>query len=290
MDDRHQFGTGLTAIVTAEGAELCSLVDPNGQVLLWDGGPLWPAHSPVLFPIVGQVAGDHISIDGHHYPMARHGFARRRRFGWAEQDADGCTLTLTDDDATRAVFPFAFHLAIAYRVEDGALHVRYALRNPGSTPLPASLGVHPAFRWPLAGGQQSDYRIVFGQDEPAPIHRLAAGLLDPRGRPTPIVGKRLDLDPELFVDDAIIMLEPRSRSLRYIGPGGGLAFSWTCFPQLGLWQKPGADFLCIEPWSGYSSPSDWNGAFADKPGVFIIPSGETRAFGWTVEPIDGDPA
>ena len=285
MIESHRFGHGLTGLVRADGAELCSLIDASGRELMWDGGPVWPAHSPVLFPIVGQVAGDRITVDGKHYPMARHGFARRRRFEWAERAGNQCTLTLTDDDATRAVFPFPFHLAITYRIERGALQVHYVLGNPGRTTLPASLGVHPAFRWPLGGGTQSGYRLEFAKDEPEPTYRLDAGLLDPHGRPTPIVGKRLDLKPALFEEDAIIMLEPQSRTLRYVGPDGGLEFSWTGFPQLGLWQKPGAGFLCIEPWHGYSSPVGWAGDFADKPGLLIIPPGESRAMSWTVQPI-----
>ena len=288
MTDSFSIGGGLTATIRADGAELVSLVDASGREMMWEGGPLWPAHSPVLFPIVGQVAGDTIEIDGAAYPMTRHGFARRRRFAWGEQATDRCTLTLVDDEQTRSVFPFAFHLGITYRVDGTALHVGYTLRNTGAVPLPASLGAHPAFRWPLVDGTQTDYRIEFDEAEPDPIHRLDAGLLDPQGRPTPIDGDRLDLDPALFEADAIIMLAPRSRALRYVGPGGGLAFSWSGFPQLGVWQKPAADFVCIEPWHGYSSPSDWHGEFADKPGLLIVAPGESRTMGWTVQPIDGD--
>ena len=61
------------------------------------------------------------------------------------------------------------------------------------------------------------------------------------------------------------MLEPRSRSLRYLGPDGGLEFAWDGFPQLGLWQKPRADLLCIEPWHGYASPAGWDGEFRISP-------------------------
>lgn len=287
MTDRYRISGGLGATVKAEGAELCSLQDAAGRELLWGAGPQWPNHSPVLFPIVGQVTGDRLLIDGRSYPMGRHGFARRRRFEWLEQGADACRLQLQDDAESRAVFPFTFHLMMSYRIEGGALHVEYELANPGPGVLPASLGAHPAFRWPLAEGGQTDYRIEFAEAEDAPIRRLDDGLLRPAVQPNPVQGRTLALNPALFLDDAIIMLEPRSRSLRYLGPGGGIEFTWHGFPQLGVWQKPGAELLCIEPWHGYASPAGWDGEFRDKPGLMLIPPGEARTMGWSVRPLAG---
>lgn len=248
-------------------------------------GPVWPSHSPVLFPIVGQVAGDQVRVDGRTFPLARHGFARRQRFKWLEQATTRCSLELRDDETTRAVYPFEFRLVLTYVIEDGALRVEYALTNPGTVMLPASLGAHPAFRWPLRDGVQTDYRLEFAADEPGPIHRVNGGLLDPQELPSPVEGRVLPLDPKLFLLDAIIMLEPRSRGVRYVGPGGGLEFRWNGFPQLGLWQKPGGDFICIEPWHGYSSPAGWDGDLRDKPGVMLVAPGETRLFSWSVRPI-----
>lgn len=286
MTEQHRIANGISATIKAEGAELCELQDERGQDLLWDGGPLWPSHSPVLFPIVGQLADDQAQIGGRAYPLSRHGFARRRRFAWVERAATCCSLELRDDDATEAVYPFRFRLLLTYTIQNGTLRVEYALTNLGTDVLPASLGAHPAFRWPLRDGIQSDYRLEFGQAEPAPIHRLAAGLLEPAGLPSPVDGRILPLDPALFVEDAVIMLDPRSRHARYVGPGGGLEFSWDGFSQLGLWQKPGANFICIEPWQGYSSPVGWSGEFRDKPGVISLAAGETRFFSWSVCPID----
>ena len=285
MTDQHRISGGVSAVVRADGAELCSLQDASGRELLWDAGPQWPNHSPVLFPIVGQVTDDRLLIGGRSYPMGRHGFARRRRFEWVEQGADACCLQLEDDAESRAVFPFAFRLTLSYRIADGALHVGYEVANPGQEVLPASLGAHPAFRWPLLGGAQTDYRIEFAVPEPDPIRRLDDGLIRPAAQPSPVQGRTLPLDPALFADDAIIMLHPRSASLRYMGPEGGIEVAWHGFPQLGLWQKPGAELLCIEPWHGYASPAGWDGELKDKAGLMLIPPGETRAMGWSVRPL-----
>ena len=281
----HTIRDGLAATVNADGAELCSLRDVAGQELMWDAGPAWPRHSPVLFPIVGALRGDRLLHDGQSYPMTKHGFARDRRFTWLEQGAASCRLALEDDAGTRAAFPFAFRLELSYRIEGGALHVGYQVINTGAVTLPASVGGHPAFRWPLAGGAHTDYRIEFAEDEAAPIRRLDDGLMRPDPLPSPVQGRTLPLDPALFEDDAIIMLHPRSRSLRFIGPDAGIEVAWTGFEQLGIWQKPGAGFLCIEPWRGYASPAGFDAEFAAKPGVMLVPSGEARTLGWSVRPL-----
>ena len=85
----------------------------------------------------------------------------------------------------------------------------------------------------------------------------------------------LPLRQDLFAEDALIFLEPRSRSLRFLAEGGPtLTLRWEGFPHLGLWAKPhpGPAFLCIEPWEGYADPEGWDGEFAAKPGSFLLPA------------------
>ena len=281
--DRHTMKDGISATVLAGGAELCSLQDAAGRELMWQAGPAWPRHSPVLFPIVGRLRDDRLLHDGQAYRMTQHGFARDRRFTWTERDGTSCNLVLEDDDATRAMFPFPFRFGMSYRITDGGLTVGYEVTNTGPGMLPVSAGAHPAFRWPLSGSK-TDYQIEFDTAEDAPIRRLDHGLLRPDPQPSPVHGRVMPLDPALFEDDAIIMLEPRSRSLSFIGPGGGVEVAWTGFEQLGLWSRAGGDFLCIEPWHGYASPTDFDGEFTAKPGLMLIPPGEVRTLQWSVRP------
>jgi galactose mutarotase-like enzyme len=158
------------------------------------------------------------------------------------------------------------------------------LQNPGSEPLPASFGLHPAFRWPLTPGvPKTNHRLVFEMDEPGPLRRLdAKGLLAPEPHPTPVRGRVLALREDLFAEDALIFLQPRSRSLRFAAEGGpSLKLSWTGFPHLGIWTKPdpAPSFLCVEPWEGYASPAGWDEDIIDKPGGFLLAPASTRR--WT---------
>lgn len=189
--------------------------------------------------------------------MTQHGFARDSEFRWLERDETGCRLELVDTPATRQMFPFAFSLVIEYRITQGRLTVGYCVTNPDSTHvLPASLGAHPAFIWPLAPDVPKDRHVIeFDQPEPEGIRRLKGGLLLPESFPTPIKGRVLHLDESLFTMDALILDRPASRGVTYRIPDGpGLRLTWDGFAQLGIWMKPGGDFICIEPWHGLASP------------------------------------
>ncbi len=288
--DQHALHNGrIGATITAAGAELCSLRDAAGTEWLWQAGPAWPRHAPVLFPIVGRLKDDALHHQGRTYRLTQHGFARDRRFAWSERHPTACRLVLEDDAESRAVYPFAFRLEFGFALEDDTLVVSARLANPGAAVLPASLGAHPAFRWPLREGiAKSDHLLRFAAAETAPVRRLTGGLLQPGTHPNPIRDGVLALDEALFAADALILDQPASRSLRYEAPcGRALEISWTGYRELGLWMKPGAAFLCIEPWYGMASPADFDGAFLDKPGLMLIPPGERRVFEYRVRVIPG---
>jgi galactose mutarotase-like enzyme len=75
-DDTHSIRAGgLTATVKADGAELCSLRNEAGVEFIWQAGPAWPRHAPLLFPIVGRLRNDELKHRGKTYRMTQHGFA-----------------------------------------------------------------------------------------------------------------------------------------------------------------------------------------------------------------------
>jgi galactose mutarotase-like enzyme len=279
MMDRHEFANGhLRVAVKADGAELCSLQDTAGPELLWQAAPVWPRHAPVLFPIVGRLKGDVLHHNGHEYRMTQHGFARDRRFAWLQRSTTSCRLALRDDPQTLAIYPFSFQLEIAYVLDGDSLKIEFAVTNTGQEVLPASIGAHPAFRWPLINGVAKEtHTLLFAEEELAPIRRLSDGLLLPDPSPSPVRHRRLDLTPTLFDQDAVILDQLASRSVRYQAPRAPtVELSWEGFRQLGIWSRNGGDFLCIEPWHGFASPRDFDGEFVQKPGLMLIAPGEQR--------------
>lgn len=277
-DDTCTLRSGrLRATVKAQGAELCSLEDGGGIEFVWQAGPEWPRHAPLLFPIVGRLANDELRHRGKTYRMTQHGFARDSRFAWAERGESRCTLVLEDSEATRALYPFAFRLTATYAIDDSGLDLTLTIANTGKETLPASLGGHPAFNWPLQPElAKESYALTFAKAESSPIRRLDGGLLRAAAEPGPVKGTVLPLSEALFVDDAVIFDQIESGSVRYAAQQGAstgpwLKMSWRGFRELGVWSKPsGAPFLCIEPWRGYASPAGFDGEFTDKPGLMHI--------------------
>ncbi|QIP05473.1 aldose 1-epimerase family protein [Bradyrhizobium symbiodeficiens] len=285
-DDIHSLRSGsLAATVKAHGAELCSLKDDFTE-FVWQAGPEWPRHAPLLFPIVGRLAGDELRHRGKTYRMTQHGFARDSRFAWAERGESRCALLLEDSEATRALYPFAFRLTAIFALDAGGLDLTLTVANTGKETLPASIGGHPAFNWPLQSeSAKEDCALTFAKAESSRVRRLDGGLLRASAEPGPVKGTQLALSESLFADDAIIFDRIESDAVRYAASSGPwLKMSWRGFRELGVWSKPsGAPFLCIEPWRGYASPVGFDGEFADKPGLMHIAPGAEERLSFRIE-------
>jgi galactose mutarotase-like enzyme len=278
-----------TAVISEHGAEPQSLQTPDGHELLWQGGEAWRRHAPILFPIVGRVPDDTISVDGTTYPLTQHGFARDLEWEVVASDTAGASLRLRDSAETRSRFPFPFALTVHYAMDDDGLATTYEVENPADGDLPVSIGSHPAFAWPIEPGAAKDeHVVVFDAPEPAPIRRLDHTLVLPEPHPSPVDGTILRLDPALFGPDAIVMDQVASRGLRYLGPSGrGLRMTWDAvFDVFVVWSRPtGGDLLCLEPCVGGAAPIDFAGDLRDKPGVVLVPPGERLVAAYRIDAI-----
>jgi galactose mutarotase-like enzyme len=279
----------LTAEVNPLGAQLSTLRDCAGRDLLWDGNPsVWTGRAPLLFPIVGALAGESYRLGSKTYHLPRHGFARTKLFEIVASTSAAATFRLKPDEASLQSYPFHFELDVRFALDGPALSVTTSVRNSGDDDMPASFGYHPAFRWPLPFGQaRSAHFIEFATDEPAAIRRLnAAGLLTPQFHPTPIAHRRLALADALFKDDVVIFDEIRSRCVTYgAGEGPRIRVSYPDAPYLGIWTKPQAPFICIEPWHGVADPEGFSGDFKTKPGVFMVAPGTVTPIEMAITPL-----
>jgi galactose mutarotase-like enzyme len=284
----------LHARIAARGAELIGL-RCGAHELLWHGDPRhWDRISPILFPIIGRANGEAIRIEGRVHAMPMHGFARDGGFDVVAATATSCTLALGDSAQTRVHFPYAFRLVLRYAVAGRQLTVRAELANPGPAPLPASLGFHPGFRWPLVPGRpKTDYAVRFSDDgDDLVAARPHDGILHPDRTVRPLVGGALRLHEPLFGPGALVFLARASRWIDYGAPGDPLAIRVAAegLPQLAIWSRPPGDFVCLEPWCGHPEPAGFAGAFADKPGLIVVPPGAVHAVAMTIAVMDGGPA
>ncbi len=277
-DSLIEIGSGqLRAAINPFGAELSSLRDAAGRELMTDADPaFWTGRAPILFPIVGRLNDDVLWLDGESYRMEKHGFARRSMFDPVDVADSSALFRMTDTVETREQYPFHFLLEIGFAIEAATLTMTARIGNGGDAPMPFSFGWHPAFAWPLPyGAARADHRILFEADEPAALKGLTPEGLIAADRPTPVDGNMLPLADALFADDALIWNPIQSQRLHYGAPTGPqLDIGFPDTPQLGIWTKPGAGFVCVEPWHGIADSLGFSGDFRDKPGILSLAPGE----------------
>ena len=248
----------------------------GGRELMWPGDPaIWSDISPILYPVVGWTRNGEERVDGRTYPLALHGFARFEPFVVESSTADFARLILRDNARTRTLYPFAFALTVEYRLSADTLAIAIEVANPGAAPAPYACGLHPGFRWPLGGAGREGAFVRFDQAERPEVPRLAPGGLVRRDQTSnSLQGRDLKLTDALFAHDALCFLDCASRSLAFIdASGASITMEYPSFTHAALWTRPGAPFLCLEAWTGYSDPEGFEGELIDKPGMRALEPG-----------------
>lgn len=276
----------LTVEISSLGSEMQALTAADGRSYLWNGdAAFWNGRSPVLFPMVGKAPDNRISVEGKPYEMGQHGFARRSEFTLAASSGTMCRYELAASEATRAVYPFEFLLAVEHALDGRTLTVAAEVENRDEKPMPFGLGFHPAFLWPIPGAAATAAHTVTLDNgaEPA-LTRLEGGLVKPEKLPSPFKAGSLTLDHSMFEADAMIFPQGAGDGLTYAAEGGpALKFSFENLPNLALWQKPGAPFICIEPWHGTAAELGGSDDIARRPHGVVLQPGKTARFAFTVE-------
>ncbi|MEH7881052.1 aldose 1-epimerase family protein [Rhizobium laguerreae] len=275
----------LTVDVSSFGAEMQALTSSDGRSWLWTGdAAFWTGRSPVLFPIVGKAPDDKVTIDGTVYPMVQHGFARRSEFVLAGSTETMCRFELVASDATRAAYPFDFQLAVVHAVEGRALTVTAEVTNRDQKAMPFGLGFHSAFAWPLPDASGRDHIVTLDNKGEPGLVRLQGGLINPAPLPSPFDGGRLVLDHAMFEQDAMIFPDGAGEGLSYGAEGGPtMQFHFENLPNLALWTKPGAPFLCVEPWHGMAAEAGGSSELSKRPSTTILAPGAMASFAFTVK-------
>ncbi|KAA2313343.1 aldose 1-epimerase family protein [Pseudooceanicola sediminis] len=276
----------LSVTLSDLGAELQSITTAAGDALLWHGDPaFWGGRAPILFPIVGRGPNDRIAVNGQEAAMRQHGFARHSTFQLVEVTPDRCVYALNDSAESRAVYPFAFRLTLTYHLIGPTLSVTAEVTNASETAMPFGLGFHPAFAWPLPGAGKAAHRITLANGAEPALARLVDGHLAPERSASPFDAGVLPLHPDLFDADALIFPGGAGDALSYRAPDSAapaLHFTFSNTPNLGIWSKPGAPFVCIEPWHGMAARTGDGPEIADRPHTTILAPGKTASFGYAL--------
>ena len=262
------------ASINHAGAELFSLKNSQNKEFIWEGNPVfWGKHSPVLFPIVGTLKNNIYTIDENEYQLPRHGFARDMDFQLIEKTENSATFSLQSNKETLLKYPFEFELQLIYTLENTTLTIAYKVINKGNSKMPFSIGAHPAIALPNAF---ESYALEFEKDENPEFFLLENDLISDKTKILETNNRQVQLDYELFKNDALIFKTLESNSLTILEnskPYVQVAFE--DFPSLGLWTKDKAPFVCIEPWLGYSDTHENSGDLFEKEGIIILDKNQT---------------
>lgn len=281
----------LEARISSLGAELRNLrrLD-TGREYMWSGDPAhWNRVSPLLFPIVGRLRDDQYTWQGRRYTLPQHGFARDLEFDLVHEDGRSASFLLGSAGAFLDRYPQQFQLAVTYAMEGEGLSVRYDVFNPsGSDDLLFSLGAHPAFRWPLDEADSADSHLLrFQRTETADRLEVGTdGLLTGRRVPFFRDVDQLKLRPDLFRAGAVVLEGLKSDEVTFASESGrGVRLNAPGSRWWGFWTRPGAPFLCLEPWHGVAdtAQADWD--LRGKPGITALAPGDSWSWTLRIEPF-----
>jgi galactose mutarotase-like enzyme len=266
----------FSATIRERGAELSRLASREGREYIWDGDPAWwTGRAPILFPIVGSLKDGSFTHEGRRYSLPNHGFARISDFAVTGMTGTSAELRLASSPATRESYPFEFSLSVSFRLKADGVAVMYRVENTGAGRMFFSIGSHPGFRVPFAGGTIDDYYVQF--DKPEKDERWfivpSDGLIDAaRTEKVFQPGNRIRLSKTVFDRGALVFKHPRSGSfsLRNDPNAHAITVLTEGAPYLGIWAKAGAPYVCIEPWHGIADSTESSGVLSEKEGILSL--------------------
>jgi galactose mutarotase-like enzyme len=279
----------LKVTIQNQGAEITSIINKATTTEhMWQADPeVWPWHAPNLFPIVGGCFNNEIHSEGKSYSLGRHGFARNSEFAASDLKPTHAKFSLVYDENTLAVYPYKFTFQVLYDLIDNKLRVSYKVINNDNKTIYFSVGAHPAFNVPFNTNETlEDYYLEFEEDEPLETHLLSeSGLFNGTKEVVPVEAGGLPLTKELFVKDALVLKDLKSRSVTIKSKKHerSLKVKFPHFNYLGLWSKPGSSFVCIEPWLGCADTEGKKWDISEKEAIHALEHGHVFEVDFTIE-------
>lgn len=261
------------------GAQLHSLrLKENGKEYIWQGNPeIWYGQAPVLFPIIGQLIGDKYRYNGKEYTMPKHGLARKLPFAVKECGGAKAVFSLESDENTLKSYPFEFELLVIFELCGKSLVNTMTVINKTDGEMYFSIGAHPGFNCKVGD------IIEFEKPETLSTERIdKENLIIPEKFPLIENSREIEITKEIFEPDALILSDMKSEKLRIKGENE-IEFTFGKCPFLGIWAKPGAPYVCLEPWYGVNDGREVKNDISEKRGIQKLGKGGEFSFSWTAE-------
>ncbi len=269
----------LTCEIDDMGAQLHSLVlKENGKEYIWQGNPdIWYGQAPVLFPVIGQLIDDKFRYNGVEYTMPKHGLARKLLFNVKDCEGAKAVFSLESDENTLKSYPFEFELLVTFELKEKSLVNTMTVLNKTNGDMYFSIGAHPGFNCNIGDV------IEFEQPETLETERIDSdNLLVSEKFPVIENSKEIVITEDVFKKDALILSGIKSKKLTIKGENE-VEFTFGDCPVLGIWAKPGAPYVCIEPWYGINDDRDVKDDISKKREIQHLAEGGKFEFSWIAE-------
>ncbi len=272
----------LSVKISDLGAELKSIFNKkNDCEYLWYGKEeIWSGQAPILFPIVGELHEQTFLYEGKEYHLSRHGFARKMTFDFVCEGENYVEFSLKSDKETLKIYPFDFELIVRYTLNKNILSVSHTVINKTDGDMYFSLGAHPGFNCEIGDS------LYFSETENLETERIEAeGTRIDEKFPALDNTNQILITNEIFEADALILSGFKSKSITLKSPNHSreVRFDLGNAPYLGIWAKPGAPYVCIEPWHGVCDTIHGNEDFTKKQAIEHLNKGEKFNFTWKAE-------
>ena len=269
--------------VNPMGAELSGLYGKEENTeYMWQGIPeIWSGRSPILFPVVGRLKDDKYIYENKEYKMPKHGFVRKEMFEIKEQKEDSLTLTYKDFGKYYESYPFEYEFSVKFDVTDKGVSVTHIVENKGEKDMYFSLGAHPG----IECGKGA--YLEFPEIENVRAYRFNDDKIIKEETdeflPCTNIFKIYD---DTFLGDAYVIEGLKSPYVLVKAPElqRTVKVDFGTAPYLGVWAKPGAPYVCIEPWFGLDDDVFAKGTIEEKKGIVKLPKNEVFKFTVKVEP------
>lgn len=268
------------------GCELTSVISKNNaNEYLWQGDEtVWYGQSPILFPIVGRLIEDSYYLDGKKYTMPKHGFARKIPWTLLNKEEDNMSFILSETEDTLKIYPYEFDLIVTYTLIENKLRVNHCVVNKNETDMYFSLGAHPGFNCEIGD------KLVFDECETIDTEKidLEFSLRLPETFNVLSNEKEITITENIFDEDALILHGIKSKYITLMHKDGKntVKFDMGNSPYLGIWAKPNAPYVCIEPWFGVNDSFEKKDDISKKDAINKLPAEEIFNFTWEAEFID----
>ncbi|MDO5310919.1 MAG: aldose 1-epimerase family protein [Clostridia bacterium] len=272
----------LTVMFKSKGAEIASVKNCEGKEYIWCGDPdVWAGQTPVLFPICGGLMNDKFSVNGKEYTLEKHGFARHMEFECEKAEDNEAVFCLRDTEETLKQYPFHFEFRIIYTLSGKSIKVTYETKNLNNETMYFSVGGHEGYACPEG---IEEYSICF--DKPQTLERvvLNGNYLSDKTERVIADSDTLPLKYDYFESDALVFKNVEFEKAALVKNDGTsrIEVSFPGHKYFLIWTKPGAKYICLEPWCGIPDGENAGGDISRKEGIISVEAGEINTVYHTI--------